>query len=434
MDEKPSFKLVRQIVRSEKFISMFSEQRKELLSKIVQTGEITQDEVNRLVNEARYEQKRADFLKDRLRTTQPTKPVSPKAIPIQTIPLQTIPLQTIPMVEPQRPQKPKAKRVQGLGPSPKELCSLLISKGLKELSPDEEDSVVNYLEDSGVRVGLRDKTTDICVKLLQLTMVEDGYDPQKVPVRIYANTLIEREKSERESKFQQTSERRRLQEIEDQRNDARKRLEQQAKTLPGCVVADSDILPKTLFTLQVDPELGLMILPDGSLQYSSVISINGDLYEQLFLALENPIVELGAGQGYKTYVRISDAHQGDRNLVYISPLVATSLNIENEGSAFVKLCVSLPQIRRIEFSFLGTSETLTSILERITEKLPDLINAFSYLSLGMILRTSIKTDREDLVLNARVDGLYDESDQAIFAGLIPFGESDIPFEINADMP
>lgn len=57
--------------------------------------------------------------------------------------------------------------------SAKELCALLITRGLKELNEEEEEVVVDYLEDIGVEVDLDAKPRDLCVALLEKVMTKD---------------------------------------------------------------------------------------------------------------------------------------------------------------------------------------------------------------------------------------------------------------------
>jgi len=431
MNKEQSLNFVRQIIRSPVFQGLAFKEKRLAFDEILATGEITQQELSFLINEARQEAQRQSETKPEVKTVesfQAPQVFTPTIVnpPIQQPVIPTIKIQPL-------KRTGKVRDVSKYGSKPKELCALLLSKGLKDLSEDEEELVANYLEDSGISVSLKDKPSDLCRKLLQLTMEQEGYDPQRVPINVYANTLLTKEQQAKEIKAQQEMEARRLKEIEDRRIGTRQMLENQANNLPGCVLEDSKILSKIPYNLQVDKNLGIMTLSDNTLQYSSVISVNNQIYEEIFRAYENPIIELVSIQGYRTYVRVAEGHQDDPNLIYISPLVATSLNIENRGAAVAKLCISLPIIKHIKFTFFGTTEELNLILDQILEKLPDLINAFSYLSLGMLLYMIIKTDQGDIKISVRVEALYDDNDQSVFAGLIPFGENDIPFDIDPDL-
>ena len=72
--------------------------------------------------------------------------------------------------------------------SAKELCALLITRALKDLGEEEEEVVVDYLESIGVDVDLDMKPRDMCVALLEKTMVKEL--GKKVPLTAYANSLI----------------------------------------------------------------------------------------------------------------------------------------------------------------------------------------------------------------------------------------------------
>jgi hypothetical protein len=72
--------------------------------------------------------------------------------------------------------------------SAKELCALLITRALKDLGEEEEEVVVDYLESIGVEVDLDMKPRDMCIALLEKTMVKEL--GKKVPMTAYANSLI----------------------------------------------------------------------------------------------------------------------------------------------------------------------------------------------------------------------------------------------------
>ena len=109
-------------------------------------------------------------------------------------------------------------------------------------------------------------------------------------------------------------------------------------------------------------------------------------------------------------------------------MVAFLLDIGQRDGGFLKLCSSMPDIAKAKFTFYGSREELDGVLQKLIEKLPSVINAFSYLSLGMILMTNI----DGKEIHVRVDGLTDFDERPIFAGLIPFGSGDLPFDIEAD--
>jgi len=301
--------------------------------------------------------------------------------------------------------------------SAKELCALLITRGLKELGEEEEEVVVDYLEDIGIEVDLDAKPRDLCIALLEKAMIKDL--GKKVPLTAYANNILGKTETKPEVKRDMKVERKKEEKL----------LESKVKTLPGCIVSDDKLIKKTLYDFQVDENLGLKVLENNNVQYSSAVSVSQNLYDQLFLNYESPILELISAKGARAYSRITGIHDKSDNVIYVSPLIAAILNFKKRDGGFVKLCSSLPQIRRIKFTFYGTETELQMLLEKIIEETPNVINAFSYLSLGLILTVLLNDGRE---VELRVDGLFDEDERPIFAGLIPFSESDIPFDITAD--
>jgi len=301
--------------------------------------------------------------------------------------------------------------------SAKELCAMLITRGISTLTEDEEDVVVDYLEDIGVEVELDQTPKQLCVSLLQKSMEQEL--GRRVPITAYANSLIQKEKVAIEKKIVQKKMR--------QRKVHEKELEDKYKTLPGCIPDEDNIVSRNIYELVVDDSIGIKKLSDGSLQYTASISVPEEMYRKIFLNIEKPIIEITTIQGEKGYARIESAHKGDN--ILISPLFAMILKLQNVGNAFLRLCIHLPDINKINFTYYGTNEELQYILPQLINKLPSVINAFSYLSLGLLLKTNI--NGKDIIV--RVDGLEDSDGIPIFAGLIPTGESDIPFDVDADL-
>ena len=307
--------------------------------------------------------------------------------------------------------------------SAKELCAMLITRSLKGLNEDEEEIIVDYLDNIGIEVDLDTKPKDLCLTLLEKTMEKDL--GKRVPISAYANSLITKEKSKTEEKSKLYKKK----ELEDRRRKSVRELEKKSNVLPGCVVGPEDILSKGLYDLQVDENLGIMRLSDGTSQYSAVVSLSSDLYSKIFLNYENPVLEINTSKGYKGYSRLGEPHSGNNNIVLVSPLVAAILNFQKREGAFLKLCMYLPTISKVGFTFYGNKEELNSILPELVNKVPSVVNAFSYLSLGMVLTTEINGKNIEI----RVDKLEDLDETPIFAGLVAFGESDLPFEIESDL-
>ena len=310
--------------------------------------------------------------------------------------------------------------------SAKELCALLITRALKDLGEEEEEVVVDYLESIGVDVDLDMKPRDMCVALLEKTMVKEL--GKKVPLTAYANSLIKpKEVIVRDQELV------RLEKKREERNLARAKLEKQANSLPGCVFAGNNMIKKTLYDFEVDPELGIVTLDDGSSQYTAAIAVSQRLYDGIFSEYENPVVEMVTARGNRGYSRITAPHSGRDGLVLVSPLVAGLLGFKGKEGGFLKLCISLPEIKKIDFTFYGGEKELNENLKVIIEKVPNLINAFSYLSLGMVLTLDLAAEGSPAKeIQIRVDSLYDEDERPLFAGIIPFGLGDLPFDIKPD--
>jgi hypothetical protein len=312
--------------------------------------------------------------------------------------------------------------------SAKELCALLITRALKDLGEEEEEVVVDYLESIGVEVDLDMKPRDMCIALLEKTMVKEL--GKKVPMTAYANSLIK----PKEVKFVD-QEAARLEKRREERNLARLKLEKRANELPGCVFAGSNLVKKTLYDLETDPELGIVGLEDGSSQYTAAIAVSQRLYDAIFSEYENPVIEIVTGKGNRGYSRITAPHSGRDDLILVSPLVAGLLNFRGgKEGGFLKLCISLPEIKKIDFTFYGGEKELNENMKVIIEKVPNLINAFSYLSLGMVLTVDLAAEGSPMKeIQIRVDGLFDEDSRPLFAGIIPFGLGDLPFDIKPDI-
>ena len=301
----------------------------------------------------------------------------------------------------------------------KELCAMLITRSLKDLNEDEEEIVVDYLETLKVKTKLSMGSRELCTLLLEKAMEKDL--GKKVPITAYANSLL----SNNSDKVVKTNNNER---IKLHRSRSQKDLENLSNKLPGCLVSEN-IFQRNLYNLIIDPELGIVNLDDGTSQYSAVISVSERLYTDIFLINSTPIVEIRTNKGFKAFAKIAFPHAGNDLDVYVSPLIAHILNLDGANVAFLKLCVSLPNISHVKFTFYGNQEELDNILKQLIIKLPAVINAFSYLSLGMVLSTVINGKE----VQVRVDSLTDETDRPIFAGILPFSETDLPFDISPDL-
>lgn len=306
-----------------------------------------------------------------------------------------------------------------MGRGAKELCAMLITRSLANLTEEEEDIVVDYLEDLGISVDIDTHPKDLCITLLDKTMQKDI--GRSVPLTAYSNKIMDKQKSVREEKEKKDNERRLLQD----RERIERNLKLREKSLPGCI-PEENINQNQSYSLIVNQELGIEVLPDNNLQYSAVISVPSNLYQNIYNKLSSPIIEFTSGKGKKGYARIKDYHAGED--IYISPLVGRILDIDNIGEAILRVCSYLPEIHFVNFTYYGSKEELDQMLPLLVKKLPKVINAFSYLSLGMVLRTMI----DGKEVSIRVDNLEDEEKMPIFAGVLPFGDSDLKFDIEAD--
>lgn len=308
--------------------------------------------------------------------------------------------------------------------SAKSLCAMLITRSLKDLTEDEEEVVVDYLTDLGIDVDADAKPREICVELLERLMAKEL--GKKVPLTAYANQIKEAEVE----KAKLVAVKRK----EIMRNRVKGELQAKVKVLPGCIDAKLGILSSTVvpYDAVVDRELGLQRVDDSTgdnlSRYSAVISISNDLYDRIFNQINDPVIEITSFDGHTAYARIAASHDGPDTLIRISPLVAAILNTGDKPrfKTLLKLCNSLPTVSNVKFTYYGGQDELNKILLLLIDRLPSLVNAYSYLSLGMVIAATLEGDR------VRVDGLYDADQRPIFAGILPFGDNQIPFTVDPE--
>jgi hypothetical protein len=313
--------------------------------------------------------------------------------------------------------------------SAQELCALLITKGIKNLSDDEEEIVVDYLDSIGVEVSLDDKPRDMCQTLLRKMMEEKSDRP--IPITAFANKVLEKSQKERVKKEETRAKRREEENIRKREIDIRTKrvndelgFDRMKNRLPGCQQANG-IFNQDRYDIQVDYDLGIQELSDGNYQYKAVISLPSDLISQIYGFSDNPIIEIRVGNN-TAYARIEGVSE---DVITISKLVGDILKLrEPFANAVLRLCRTMPIIQSVVFTYYGSQEELDSILPNLINRLPETINAFSYLSLGLLLRTVV--DGVETIV--RVDRLVDNNGDLVFSGLIPFGDSELPFEINAE--
>ena len=306
--------------------------------------------------------------------------------------------------------------------SAKSLCAMLITRSLKDLTEEEEEIVADYLHDMGVNVRSDATPASMCVKLLEKLMAKEL--GKKVPITAFANQV---QAAEIENQRLLVLKRKEM-----ARDKVRSQLVAKSAVLPGCIDAKLGILSSNVvpYDLLIDRELGIQALNDSTgenlLQYSAVISIASELYEQIFNQIDDPVIQITSFDGRIAYGRIAAAHQNKPTVIYISPLVATLLGVGDNSKALLKLCNSLPIVANIKFTYYGSQAELDGVLPLLIERLPALVNAYSYLSMGMVIQATMKGDR------VRVDGLYDAAERPIFAGILPFGDNQLPFTIDPE--
>lgn len=304
-----------------------------------------------------------------------------------------------------------------------ELCAKLILKSLKSLNSDEEELVVDYLDSIGIETDLDTNTNELCMLLLKHKMKEDLNTDNMAALRPYANKILE--KSEMEKNRDQDN--KIAENLKKDRQSISKDLKKQT-SLPGCV-ADTKLKSFLPYKIVVKTDLGIITKKNGSLQYRSAVSLPESLYSKIFLEHNQPIIELKStdNTGEIAYARIEEAHNED-DIIYISPLTFNLLATKNMLT-YIRLCKEMPIIDKIFFTYYGNKKDLDKDLPELIEKVPDIINAFSYASLGLVFTI----DLNDKSVMLRVDKLLSADEQPIFSGILKFGDSDLPFEITSDL-
>jgi hypothetical protein len=312
----------------------------------------------------------------------------------------------------------------------KELCSLLITRGIKNLSEDEEDIVVDYLDSIGIDVSIDDKPRDMCETLLRKLMEEKS----NIPLTAFANKVLADEKNKKEQIIQkkkqivqEKAKKKKESELKIKRISDQSEIAKMENNLPGCI-KNNNIFEVKPYWIQVDDRIGVQTLSDGTAQYKAIMTLPYDVYFKIVSEYQSyyPVVEIKVGN--KTAYAGIEPYDGP---ILISPLIRDILELNDYRTrleAYLSFCNSMPIIKSIVFTYYGSQEELDKFLPDMIHRLPETINAFAYLSLGLVLRTIIN-GQETLV---RVDRLVDSNDDLVFAGISPDGESDIPFEIYAE--
>lgn len=299
----------------------------------------------------------------------------------------------------------------------KEICALLITRGIQNLDEDQEFIIDDYFDELGIELDLDTDYDKLCRDLLRKAKIKDGME--RAPLPAYAHSLLSKGKEmdakkelEKQRKFLNIKRRQKI-----------KDLVRRSRNLEGCKSAAE---MNDVYSFVVNPDVGIKNLPTGDQQYEAFIRVPADLYTKIMSDYDSPVFEIN----YKNnlgYGRIEGYHENG-DVIYISPLIQALLESPDRFSAVGNLCRSMPTISKIRFTYYGTRDELSKILPKLTLSLPHAINAFSYLSLGMVLKTAIDGSEQEV----RVDALRDINNTPIFSGIIPLGDSDIPFEIDPE--
>ena len=137
--------------------------------------------------------------------------------------------------------------------SAKKICSMLITRQLTQLSEDEEEIVIDYLEELGVETSIDDNPKQMCVALLRKVM-EEEFGNSAIPISAYANKLLKDEQIGDEAKNIQ----KKREVFLKSRRVKTSQLSSNPRDLPGCVQDISQTINhKKLFHLVVDKDFDI---------------------------------------------------------------------------------------------------------------------------------------------------------------------------------
>lgn len=429
MDENRLKRLqsARAILQNSKFLQMPEQAQLLLLKQLLEKG-LSEDDLRLLLNET-SSVLLAHFPAPKL-VVEPKKS-GRKEVPKQKqAPKQK---QVQPVVTPQRVYMNPQAQVT-LKNNAAEVCARLLTRALKELTEEQEELVTDYLYSIGINIEADISSRDMCLVLLEKLMIDEYGN--KVPVTAFANNILEKAKKASEIRAQQVK----AQQITYNRALKEKELKQQTGNMLGCEISNTNIFSKIPYKLVIDPTIRTDVnrAEEAEGAYSAVILLSTNLYNELLLNFDSPLLEIVTLKGARAYVRVQGTYESsnDDHVIHITPLVAEILELDpnvKSAQAFVKLCNALAEISFVEFRYYGTQEELNGVLQQIQEILPSIINRYSYLSLGMVFKLQIPDNIG--VLNqheVRVDRIYDTNKDSIYAGIIPQGDVAIEFEIFPD--
>jgi len=309
--------------------------------------------------------------------------------------------------------------------SANELCALLITKQVEGLTIEEEDLVVDYLYKIGIDVSPNDSQQVICNTLISKLLEKEG--TARIPRTAFANKLIE---NERQFKIDQAN-RMRKQRIYDHRLKQVDSLVSAARRTECLLDTTGLIPPEKIYTLIKKNDFGLFEGLNGSKYIKAVIKIPSNLYKKIFQHIDIPILKITpiGKDSMIEYIKIEGYHNDDTDFIYMTESTRILLNIDEIGAAKLQLCKSVSVIDQIDFIFYGNNEQLIKYVEAIKILLPNLINAYSVLKVGITLTLF---DKNNILLVVLIHKLYSNGKE-VFIGALPPGTNEIPMNILADI-
>lgn len=316
--------------------------------------------------------------------------------------------------------------------SAKELCAKLITRKLSDLSPDEKEDVYYWLDDRGYDLNVDMSSRTLCSMLMQDLMKEEVEKEDnikegmgrsvRIPMTAYANKVLQEEKAKRK----QREKLRKTQKIRQVRQQNVKELQNKIVELPGCIRDNSGVIGQRKYLALTEPNVGL-VNSQGTEYTAAFVTVPQNMYGQIFDKSDNPILEITAGSGIKTHARIEGPHDGSDDIIFVSVLIAQILQSQTEVS--LKLCVDMPIVKSINFTYYGTEKDLSKIEVELSEKLPEVINMLASLQLGMELQVALSSGIEKVLISE----LRDTQEREVYSAVLPLGLSEIPFEVKADI-
>ncbi len=284
------------------------------------------------------------------------------------------------------------------------LCARLIVGRLDELTDDEKYDILIELEEFDIYLEEEDSSTHICKTLMNKAS-------GKIPMTAYIHQFLDKTEKREAAREAIYAEKR----VVENRKKNKEELITRGEKMDNCVGRSNLIFGKIVYHA----------VEKNYINRSGYITIQKNIYIELTrqdsLIIE---IELLNNIGKKLYVRVSDYHDDYKKSIYVS---SDLYNEIGEIPFKISVCSDLPDITFISFEFFGLEEDLEKILPSLQMDLASMLSGFEALTLGKDIKLNMD-DGNSFV--ARVVSLQSYGEE-IYAGKIPFGENDIPFEINA---